>query len=141
MPRLLVSCLPSSIALRQKKEAARTGAAGLRSSVSDAPVSQRTPELLDEHAKTIYDWLDTGKPSRIRMLVHWQAAAGMSFVAAVYHRGTQAFRYQGNSLHDCNVETTVSLEDFQSAVKMRHQLGSRGMESSQSGYINGNDFA
>ena len=126
--------------LAPKKEAARTGAAGLRSSVSDAPVSQRTPELLDAHAKTLYEWLDTAKPSRIRMLVHWQAAAGMSLVAAVYHRGAQAFRYQGNSLHDVTTETTVSLEAFQCAVKERHVIGNQGIEPQRTGDNNETDF-
>ena len=54
---------------------------------------------LDTHGKILYEWLDTSKVSRVRMLLTWQSAAGLSYVASVHHRAAQCFRYQGNKMH------------------------------------------
>ena len=85
---------------------------------------------LDQHAKILYEWLDQEKVSRIRMLANWQSGGGVSFIAAVYHRGTQCFRYQGNSLHDSKPGVSaVSLKEFQASIKERHRIGDMGMDS------------
>jgi hypothetical protein len=126
--------LPSlEYCLAPRKTTAKQGAASLRSSAyaADAPVSTKTPELLDKHAKRLYELLDTSKVSRIRMLATWQSAAGMSFIAGVHHRGAQCFRYHGNSLHG-EGKATVSLEEFQQAIKVRHSIGDGGMGASES---------
>ena len=94
--------LPSlQYCLAPKKAFEKKGSSVLRASAVDnavATVSKSEPDL-DKHAKTVYDWLDKDKPSRIRMLQTWQSAAGMSFVAGVHHRALQCFRYHGNSQH------------------------------------------
>ena len=122
--------LPSlEYCLAPKKEAAKSGASSLRAAqVSEKIVSNRTPEELAVHAKKLYEWLDVTAVSRIRMLSNWQAAGGMSFVGSVHHRAAQCFRYQGNSLHS-NTDNEVSLTEFQAAIKIRHEVGSRGIET------------
>ena len=61
------------------------------------------------------------------MLMHWQASAGVSFVAATHHRAAQCFRYHGNAKHGEGLKE-VSLTEFQLAIKERHRIGSRSME-------------
>ena len=85
--------------------------------------------MLDVHGKKLFEGLDTEEPSRIRMLATWQSAGGLSFVSVCHHRAAQCFRYHGNSEHG---GTTVSLEEFQEAIKERHRQGSRGMEAESS---------
>ena len=82
---------------------------------------------LDTHAKILYEWLDTSRVSRVRMLMAWQSAAGLSYVASVHHRAVQCFRYQGNKEH-AEGTAEVTLAEFQEGIKERHRLGSRGME-------------
>ena len=126
--------LPSiDYCLAPKKVSEKTGASSLRSaavSIADTK-NVRDPKDLDEHAKKLYDWLDTGKVSRIRMLVNWQSAGGLSFVAGCHHRASVCFRGHGNSLHEEH-DSTVSLEEFQDAVKSRHRVGSRGIADGES---------
>ena len=123
--------LPSLVyCLAPKKMVQRAGASSLRSSAIeqervDPPA--KTEELLDHHAQILYEWLDVEKTSRVRMLVHWHSAAGLSYVAAVHHRGMQCFRHHGNAHHDTGA-TAVTLSEFQEGIKVRHALGSRGME-------------
>ncbi len=68
----------------------------------------------------------------MRMLMAWQSAAGLSYVASVHHRAVQCFRYQGNTVHAEDVpggiKAEVTLAEFQEGIKARHRLGSRGME-------------
>ena len=64
------------------------------------------------------------------MLMNWQAAGGLSFVAATHHRATQCFRYYGNAKHSESMKE-VSLEDFQASVRARHAVGSNGMEKDE----------
>ncbi len=92
----------------------------------------KDPAELDKRAKTLSEWLDTGKVSRVRMLAHWHSAAGLSFVAAVHHRAAQCFRYHGNQMDDDGA-AEVSLTEFQEGIKIRHRLGSRGTEAE---YVN-----
>lgn len=123
--------LPSfQYCLAPKKEYDKKGASVLRSSSVETPgvaVSKSEP-LLDKHCKVVYEWLDKHKPSRVRMLQTWQSAAGMSFVAGVHHRALQCFRYHGNSQHTDSGVSEVSLSEFQAAVKIRHQMGSSGID-------------
>jgi len=122
--------LPSIVyCLAPKKAYEKKGASSLRESALEHTTSEgiaKTPELLASHAKIVYDWLDNAKPSRIRMLQNWQAAAGQSYVSSVHHRGITCFRYCGNTDHKEN-DHSVSLTEFQAAIKIRHQLGSSGI--------------
>ena len=89
----------------------------------------RTPSELDKHAAVLYDWLEKRKPSRVRMMANWQSGAGVSFVASVHHRAAVCFRYHGNQEHDERRCAEVSLEEFQTAIKIRHSLGSSGIDT------------
>ena len=80
-------------------EHAEKGISSLRSSSAYGAVCEKPVVYVDEHAKKGYDWLDVKKSSRIRGIASWQACGGVSFCAAVHHRGMQRFRYYGNSLH------------------------------------------
>ena len=68
--------------------------------------------------------------SRIRMLLHWQNAAGLPFVASVHHRAVQCFKYHGNVKHENN-DATVGLASFQEAIKIRHRLGNDGIQAAE----------
>jgi hypothetical protein len=110
-----------------QKQRAKEGASSLRSSgmETNAVGIKKDETELDKHAKVLYEWLDTSKVSRVRMLLHWQSAAGLSYVAAVHHRAAQCFRYEGNSLHGKDPE--VSLSEVQACIKSRHSVGSSGI--------------
>ena len=119
--------LPSLVyCLAPQKPKVKSGASSLRSSgiQSNAVGIQKEPAELCKHAKVLYDSLDTSNVSRVRMLLHWHSAAGLSYVAAVHHRAAQCFRYEGNSLHGSR---QVTLEDFQACITNRHQAGSSGI--------------
>ena len=118
--------------LAPKKVSAKVGASSLRSAASSGSVSEGTksPEELDEHAKTLYEWLDVCRTSRIRMMVMWQAAGGLPFVVSAHHRATQCFRYYGNVKHS-GLGREVSLSEFQDSVKDRHRIGSSGIEDGE----------
>ena len=124
--------------LAPKKEyKPKDGASSLRSG-GVSSVSQttevKTNEELDKHAAIIYKWLDTEKASRIRMVMTWQSAGGLSFVGATHHRATQCFRYVGNCKHS-ETKKDVSLEEFQTCVRSRHAAGSTGMERDKGGGV------
>ena len=121
--------LPSlNYCLAPKKESEKKGSSTLRaSSMQTAVKSTKSDTDLDKHAAQIYTWLETGKPSRIRMLLHWQSAAGLSFVASVHHRAAPCFKYCGNMKHS-ETDFTVSLTAFQDAIKSRHHVGDNGMQ-------------
>ncbi len=123
--------LPSlEYCLAPKKVSAKTGSSSLRSSGierQEQPGMGKDEGQLDDHAKILYEWLDTSKVSRIRMLVHWHSAAGLSYVASVHHRAAQCFRYHGNQMYE-EGKPAVSLIEFQEGIKTRHRLGSRGMD-------------
>ena len=108
--------------LAPKMENAKKGISSLRSSSAQGEVCQKPATEIDKHAKVVYDWLDKGKSSRIRGLASWQACGGVSFTTAVHHRGTQCFRYHGNSLHAKKSSEEVSLSEFQEAVRARMQM-------------------
>ena len=121
--------LPSyEYCLAPKKTTAKSGAAALRSSIANSAtvVSTRIPAELDKHAKIVYDHLDKTKSSRLRMLIQWQGCGGLPYVAAVYQRSSQCFRYVGNKLHGTGT-AEVSLTDFQSCIKKRHEVGCAGI--------------
>lgn len=125
--RILPS-LEYCLALQNAKE--KAGASSLRSYgiESKAVGIKKDPAELCKHAKVLYDWLDTLQVSRMRMLLRWHSAVGLSYVAAVHHRGAQCFRYEGNSLHGSR---EVTLEEFQACIKNRHQAGSAGIETEE----------
>ena len=121
--------LPSlEYCLAPKKVSEKSGAASLRSTaeVSEGFVKKDPKELMTQ-AKVVYEWLDTGKVSRIRMLMQWQASGGLSFVSSTHHRGAQCFRYYGNSEHDGGIKNEVSLAEFQECIIKRHSIGCSGV--------------
>ena len=125
--------LPSlKFCLAPKKYAEKKGASSLRSSgvsTDTTPsMGERKSETdLKKHSKIVYDFLDTGRVSRIRMLLNWQSAAGMAYVASVHHRALQCFRYCGNMKHSDSMKQ-VTLEDFQEGIISRHKLGTSGID-------------
>jgi hypothetical protein len=117
--------------LAPKKGKKTSGASMLRSSQEDVvPGIAKDPNILKEHGKKVYEWLSPSAPSRIRMLMHWQAAGGMSFVAATHHLGCSLFRQYGGKYHD-GQEEAVSLEEFQKCMIARHS--SDGMAAAAEG--------
>ena len=92
------------------------------------PPTGKSETELDRHAAVLYDWLDTLKVSRIRMLLHWQSSGGLSFVASVHHRASQCFRYHGGATADDQPNSAVSLSDFQAAIKAKHRVGGSGIQ-------------
>ena len=120
--------LPSlEYCLAPKKVSEKKGSSSLRSSAEVSINETKPTEELCQHAKVLYDWLSAERPSRIRMLMNWQAAGGLSFVSSVHHLCTSCFRELGNSMHDTN-EAKVTCEEFQKAILSRHRLGTSGME-------------
>ena len=125
----IAKILPSlEYCLAPKKVSEKSGAASLRSTaqVSEG-FKQKDPKDLKVHAKAVYEWLDTTKVSRIRMLMQWQASGGLSFVSSTHHRGAQCFRYYGNSEHDGGIKNEVSLAEFQECIIKRHSIGCSGI--------------
>ena len=122
--------LPSlNYCLAPKKESEKKGSSTLRANSMQTIVkSAKSDTELDRHAAVIYSWLDTGKPSRIRMLLHWQSALGLSYVASVHHRAAQCFKFHGNRYHS-DTDFTVSLSAFQDAIKSRHRVGDNGLQA------------
>ena len=122
--------LPSlEYCLAPKKVKEQCGASSLRSSGVEQKGAEVSKDevLLDKHSKTLYEWLDVTQVSRVRMLMQWHSAAGLSYVAAVHHRAAQCFRYHGNKMHGEGA-VEVSLIEFQECIKTRHRAGSRGAE-------------
>ena len=79
----------------------KSGASMPRSSSEEstdaAEYAARDLELLDKCARELYDWMDAEKTPRARMMLKWQVAGGLSYVASVHHRATRCFRYEGNT--------------------------------------------
>ena len=98
-------------------------------STDTAQYAAKAPEELDKYAKELFEWIDVSKTSRIRMMLQWQGAGGLPYVASVHHRATQCFRYEGNAKHDAGKQQKgITLEQWQDAIKERHRAGSSGME-------------
>ena len=115
--------------LAPKKVSERKGASAVRSSSRATPADDVKPRAeLEKHAKVLWEWLDTGKVSRVRMLMNYQCGGGQPYVAAMYHRGTQCFKYYGNLSHSSSC--AVTLEEFQAAIVARHSVGSSGVGGS-----------
>ena len=116
--------------LAPKKVSEKTGASSLRAAVSVGAPSgdNKSPEQIGKHAKILYEWLHVETPSRIRMMMNWQAAGGLPYVVSVHHRASQCFLYHGNSAHE-GPNTKVSLSEFQECIKRRHAVGSLGFEA------------
>ena len=120
--------------LAPKKVMEKKGASMLRSSgnQSIAASGAKDTQELHKYAKELYEWMDLKKASRIRMILQWQGAGGLPYVASVHHRATQCFRYEGNATHDGGKQQKgITLEEWQTAVKERHRVGSSGMEHGQ----------
>ena len=91
-----------------------------------------TDALLDEHGKVVYDFLDITKPSRVRMMIQYQGAAGLSFNAQCHLRCAQCFRYVGGK-HGGVSGCEISLSEWQEAIKIRHSAGSAGIGANGDG--------
>ena len=116
--------LPSiSFCLAPRKGKEKTDANLLRSACTGTVVQKPKSEL-EEHAKFLCEWLDPKNVSRIRTLMRWHSAGGLSYVAAVHHRGAQCFRECGNDGIVDTLDKKISIEEFQAAVVSRHVLGS-----------------
>ena len=61
------------------------------------------------------------------MLSAYMAQSGLSFNAVAYHRVMQCFRYHGNVIHTPDSQE-ITLLEFQTSIKSRHEAGSRGTE-------------
>ena len=94
----------------------------------------RTRHVLGLVGHPWYEWLDYGKVSRIRMLLSWQTAGGLPYVAGVYHRVMGVFLTQGSTGH-CEGRNTVSLEEFQNAIIARHRIGDDGLQGRSGGEV------
>ena len=115
--------------LAAKKEGVKSGASALRAAaVTSVPAGSnpgKTTEDLDKNAKVLFEWVK--QPcSRVRMLMNWQAAGGLSYVASVHHLATQCFVMHGNKFHE-GTAVAVSLEEVQAAVRARHRVGGTGI--------------
>jgi hypothetical protein len=124
--------LPSiTYCLAPRKFAAKEGAANLRSSAPDVVSSEaKDPAELARHGKILYEWLDRGKVSRVRMLLEWQSCGGLSHVAATHHRAAAVFKGHGETFH-VDGGSAVSLEDWQAAILARHAAGDAGMSEGE----------
>ena len=121
--------LPSfEYCLAPKKVSEKSGAASLRSGAGGTQMYKaKDPAELEKHAKIVYEWLDTTKISRIRMLLNWQASAGLSFVSSTHNRAAQCFRYYGNSGHDDGIKSEITLQEFHACINKRHAIGCSGV--------------
>jgi hypothetical protein len=120
--------LPSvEYCLAPKKVAVSSGAASLRSSAApaQAPVSAKSPVELDRHAEVLFKFVDPTEVSRIRMMLNFQGGGGLPYCASVHHLVTQCFRQYGNKKHQD--DATVSVSEFQAAIKERHRIGDSGI--------------
>ena len=113
--------------LAPKRQAEKKGSASLRASAGKSNALAKDEKELLKHATILYEWLSLSTVSRIRMLMSWQAAGGLSFVASVHHLCATCFKHEGNSMHDEGAARSVSLQEFQAAILSRHRLGSAGM--------------
>ena len=76
---------------------------------------------LEEHAASLWQYLDVRQDSTIRMFMNWQSAGGLSFVAATHRRGMQCFMQYGNKRHASDTPCKgITLQDFQRMVRRRH---------------------
>ena len=117
-------CMPRSrtsleFCLAAKMYGAKKGAPALRSaSNKQEAVSGKDPAELDKHAKNVYDFINPDKVSRIRMLLQWQGAGGLTHCIQAHHRAVTCHRLYGDSTDSSN--QPVSLEKFQRCVRGRH---------------------
>ena len=122
--------LPSlEYCLAPKKQSDKKGVASLRSSSEVSVPESKPTEELCKHGSILYDWLSAEKPSRIRMLMNWQAAGGLPFVASVHHLCSRLFIEVGNSMHGEGNPSGVTLEEFTNAILSRHRVGNSGVEN------------
>ena len=113
--------------LAGKKQYIKKGASSLRSGVSlDQTEEKRTDTDLKKNAELLYKLINLEK-SKLRMIMGWQASGGLPYVAGTHLYGMRCFVSYGNTCHDKG-EKTVSLEDFQEAVCMRHKMEQQGHE-------------
>ena len=62
---------------------------------------------LEEHAASLWQYLDVQQDSTIRMFMNWQSAGGLSFMAAGHRRGMQCFKSFGNK-HNASCKSTTA---------------------------------
>ena len=130
----IVKMLPHlEVCLAPKKAKKKEGAAALRGGVPSSSANSgggaeaATKEKLLASSKEVWEWLSYDSKSKIRAFAIWQASGGLSHNAAVFHRGTQAFRYYGNHGIEGASGEDVTLTEFQNAVCSRHEAGNCGM--------------
>ena len=103
-----------------------------------AAVTSKTTEELDKHAQVLYEWVGNTQPSKVRLIMYWQSQGGLSYVANVHHRMTQAFVACGETKHVGEQQNVagagmVTLETFQKCIKERHRIGNDGLSQSSDG--------
>jgi hypothetical protein len=99
-----------------------SGAGMMRSSAGTSEADMKDPEELKMHGKKVYEYMRMDGPSRVRMLMNWQTAGGLSYVCATHHRAATAFFKYGNKDHEGKSKAEVSLLEFQDAIVSRHHI-------------------
>ena len=124
--------LPSiTYCLPPRKAAVREGAANLRSSAPDSvSFEAKDPMVLANHGKILFEWLDRGQVSRVRMMLEWQSCGGLSHVGATHHRAAAVFLGHSQTFH-VDGGSAVSLENWQAAILSRHQVGDAGLSEGE----------
>jgi hypothetical protein len=98
-----------------------SGAGMMRSSAGTSEKDTKDPEDLKKHGKKVYDYMRLDI-SRVRMLINWQTAGGLSYVCATHHRAAMAFLKFGNKEHEGKCKPEVSLLEFLDAIVSRHHI-------------------
>ena len=122
--------LPSArYCLAQKKQRTQKGASALRYYSPSAPPAPAAGSELERHAQVLYDFTNPEQVSRVRMLINWQGAGGLTHCVQAHHRAVTCYRLHGDSQH--MPDQPVTLEKFQRCVRARHAAGSSCERSSQ----------
>ena len=128
--------LPSIVACLAPKKEYRGNQQSLRAAAhTPSQVLAPPDEELNRHATVIFHWLQIrNNVSRVRMMLHWQSAGGLTHIAAVHHRAAQVFKYCGNhrapAEYDANTAGTT-LSEFQECIRARWSSGSSGINDTQ----------
>jgi hypothetical protein len=120
LPNYIDDILPSfEYILAPKKQSSVSGAGMMRSSAGSSEAEIKDPEELKKHGQKVYEYMHMDV-SRVRMLMNWQCAGGLSYVCATHHRAATAFFTCGNKDHEGKGKPEVSLLEFQEAIVSRH---------------------
>ena len=105
-----------------KKEHKKDGVDALRGSVADGR-SVVSDTVLNEHAKTVWDFINPAEKNVFRATQFLFGGGGSSHVASSHHRAMLGFVLHGNALHQQRQGDAVTLEEFQAALRARHHQG------------------